>query len=68
MVVLYFGIGAVLGFLVTYCSLRPLTKADKEQEHARATALGLSTLGAAGALLSAGGALNFGVTWLITVA
>ncbi len=62
MVVLYFGIGAVLGFLVTYCSLRPLTKADKEQEHARATALGLSTLGAL-----ASGALNFGVTWLITV-
>jgi hypothetical protein len=61
-VVLYFGIGAVLGSLVTYCSLRPLTRADKEQEHARATALGLSTLGAL-----AGGALNFGVTWLITV-
>ena len=62
-VAMYFGIGATLGFLCTYSTLRPLNTADDEQRHPRSTALGLSALGAL-----TGGALNFAVVWLVTAA
>ncbi|QIN79141.1 hypothetical protein GBA65_12080 [Rubrobacter marinus] len=60
-VVLYFGIGATLGFLCTYVALRPLTRPDNEQEHPRSRALGASFLGAL-----AGGATNLLVAWIFT--
>lgn len=62
-IAIYFGTGAALGFLCTYLTLRPSDKFDDEQRHPRSTALGFSTLGAL-----AGGALNFVLVWLITVA
>ena len=59
MIGMYFGVGATLGFLLTYFTLRLVKETEGEEKYPRSTACGLSMRGAL-----AGGAVNFVVVWI----